>query len=71
MGKFKKLPFEWNVDVSWLGMAKNRNMLSEPKILHYIGGGKKLPWRDQFAYSFSGVDYIRTWNHFYNDGEIV
>ena len=71
MGKFKKLPFEWNVDVSWLSMAKNRNMLSEPKILHYIGGGKKLPWRDQFAYSFSGVDYIRTWNHFYNDGEIV
>lgn len=72
MGKFLKLNFEWNVDVSWLDMAQGRGMLGDPHILHYIGGGKKLPWDPQRNnYTFAGKDYTKLWEEYYNDGEII
>jgi lipopolysaccharide biosynthesis glycosyltransferase len=71
MGKFKKLNFEWNVDVSWLDMAQNRGMLGDPHILHYIGGGKKLPWDPQSNnYTFWGKNYTLLWEQYYNNGAI-
>lgn len=71
MGKFKKLNFEWNVDVSWLDMAQSRGMLGDPHILHYIGGGKKLPWNPQSNnYTFAGKNYTLLWEQYYNNGVI-
>ena len=71
MGQFKVLPFEWNVDVSWLDMAQERRMLGNPHILHYIGGGKKVPWNlNGHNYIFYGKDYTELWLQYYNKGEL-
>lgn len=72
MGRFKKLDFEWNVDVSWLDMAQGRGMLGTPYILHYIGGGKKLPWDpERNNYTFGGKNYTKYWEDYYNEGEVL
>ena len=67
-GNFLQLPFEMNTDVSWLDMAKDRKMLQEPYVLHYIGGGKKLPWTHDYIYA--GNNYSKLWQYFYNEGKL-
>jgi lipopolysaccharide biosynthesis glycosyltransferase len=68
-GNFVQLPFEMNTDVSWLAMAKEMGMLKDPYILHYIGGGKKLPWTDEYIYS--GINFTNLWKQYYNEGKLT